>query len=200
MPGPIRLRVRIPAIDMGLGAAVIALVVIGLLTVYSATSVPGAHEGLWIKQLQWAGLAAVAAWAAAAVPYRVYEALAWPFYGVSLLLLVAALLAAARPRPLTLILLVALNGAVSWSVPHIWAHLHDYQRRRIETFLDPSRDPYGAGYQIIQSKIAIGSGGVLGKGYLKGSQKALSYLPMRHTDFIYSVVGEEVGLIGSLTV
>ncbi|TMQ55560.1 MAG: rod shape-determining protein RodA, partial [Candidatus Eisenbacteria bacterium] len=81
-----------------------------------------------------------------------------------------ALLAAARPRPLTLILLVALNGAVSWSVPHIWAHLHDYQRRRIETFLDPSRDPYGAGYQIIQSKIAIGSGGVLGKGYLKGSQ------------------------------
>jgi len=324
VPGPIRMRVRIPAIDLSLAGAAIALVVIGLLTVYSATSVPGAHQGLWIKQLQWAALAIVAAWIAAAVPYRVYEALAWPFYGLSLLLLAAVLvmgtsamgarrwldlgpvhfqpselakiatvlllarlladpkldlrrvrhwlpplvltlvpfalvakepdlgtslsfpvvlvamyywaglplgslllglspvfnvalffvtgslwwftglfavlLAAARPRLGTLILLLALNGGVAYSVPHIWDHLHDYQKRRIQTFLDPSRDPYGAGYQIIQSKIAIGSGGVVGKGYLKGSQKALSYLPMRHTDFVYSVVGEELGLLGSLTV
>jgi rod shape determining protein RodA len=78
--------------------------------------------------------------------------------------------------------------------------MHDYQRRRILTLLDPMEDPLGAGYHIIQSTIAIGSGGVLGKGYLKGSQKALAYLPMRHTDFIYSVVGEEVGLLGALTV
>jgi len=119
----------------------------------------------------------------------------WWFAG-----LFALLLGVARPRLVILILLLAVNGAVAWSVPHIWARMHDYQRRRIETFLDPSRDPYGAGYQIIQSKIAIGSGGVLGKGYLKGSQKALSYLPMRHTDFIYSVVGEEVGFLGALTV
>ena len=324
MPGPVRLKLRMPAIDLSLAGATLALIVIGLLTVYSATSVPGAHEGLWIKQLQWAGLAILAAWIAAAVPYRVYEALAWPFYGISLLLLVAvlvmgttamgakrwldlgpihfqpselakiatvlllarllddpkvdlrrirywlppivltlvpfalvakepdlgtslsfpvlvvamyywgglglrtlllalspvfnvalffvtgslwwfaglfvALLVAARPRIPALILLLVLNGAVAWSVPHIWEHMHDYQKRRIETFLDPSRDPYGAGYQIIQSKIAIGSGGVVGKGYLKGSQKALAYLPMRHTDFIYSVVGEEVGLLGALTV
>jgi rod shape determining protein RodA len=82
----------------------------------------------------------------------------------------------------------------------VWNHLEPYQRQRIATFLNPNADPYGAGYQIIQSKIAIGSGGLTGKGYLKGSQKALSYLPMRHTDFIYSVVGEELGLIGSLTV
>src|SRR5262249_60727617 len=60
--------------------------------------------------------------------------------------------------------------------------------------------PSGSGYQVIQSKIAIGSGGLVGKGYLKGSQKALAFLPMRHTDFIYSVVGEELGLLGSLTV
>jgi rod shape determining protein RodA len=89
---------------------------------------------------------------------------------------------------------------VAWAVPHLWDHMHDYQKRRIETFLDPGQDPSGAGYQIIQSKIAIGSGGVVGKGYLKGTQKGLSYLPMRHTDFIYSVVGEEFGLLGSLTV
>jgi rod shape determining protein RodA len=82
----------------------------------------------------------------------------------------------------------------------MWNHLHDYQKRRIETFLNPEQDPSGSGYQVIQSKIAIGSGGVLGKGYLKGSQKALAFLPMRHTDFIYSVVGEELGLLGALTV
>jgi rod shape determining protein RodA len=78
--------------------------------------------------------------------------------------------------------------------------MHDYQKRRIETFINPDHDPTGAGYQIIQSKIAIGSGGVLGKGYLKGSQKALAFLPMRHTDFIYSVVGEELGFFGALLV
>ena len=86
------------------------------------------------------------------------------------------------------------------ATPHVWNHLHDYQKRRIQTFLNPGNDPYGSGYQIIQSKIAIGSGGITGKGYLKGTQKALAFLPMRHTDFIYSVVGEELGLIGALTV
>jgi rod shape determining protein RodA len=99
-----------------------------------------------------------------------------------------------------LLIVVALNGVVAVELPHLWNHLHDYQKRRIETFINPDNDPYGAGYQIIQSKIAIGSGGVMGKGYLKGSQKALSFLPMRHTDFIYSVVGEELGFLGALTV
>jgi rod shape determining protein RodA len=100
----------------------------------------------------------------------------------------------------SLVVVLVLNGAVAFALPHVWHHMHDYQRRRIETFLNPGNDPYGAGYQIIQSQIAIGSGGVTGKGYLKGSQKALAFLPMRHTDFIYSVVGEELGLLGALTV
>jgi rod shape determining protein RodA len=78
--------------------------------------------------------------------------------------------------------------------------MHDYQKRRIETFLNPGADPYHAGYQIIQSRIAIGSGGIRGVGYLKGTQKGLAFLPMRHTDFIFSVVGEEWGLLGTLTV
>jgi rod shape determining protein RodA len=67
-------------------------------------------------------------------------------------------------------------------------------------FLDPGHDPQGAGYQVIQSKIAIGSGGVAGKGFLRGTQKGLAFLPMRHTDFIFSVVGEELGFVGALTV
>jgi rod shape determining protein RodA len=112
----------------------------------------------------------------------------------------AVLLAFVRPKLSTLIVILALNGAVAYVMPQLWNHLADYQKRRIETFMNPDQDPSGSGYQIIQSKIAIGSGGVVGKGYLRGTQKALAFLPMRHTDFIYSVVGEEFGLMGALTV
>jgi rod shape determining protein RodA len=320
----IRLRFRLPAIDVPLALAALGLVGIGLLTVFSATSIPGAHEGLWVKQLTWAVAAVFAAWFVAAIHYRVYDSLAYPIYGVALVFLVAVLvmgssaygakrwldlgpikfqpselakiatvlvlarrfddpkldltrvrhwlpaaiitlvpfalvlkepdlgtalafpiilvamfywggmplrqlvlglspvlnvvlffvsgtlwwfgglfvglLALFRPRLPAMIALLLLNGAVAYAMPHLWNGLQDYQKRRIQTFLDPGNDPYGAGYQIIQSKIAIGSGGITGKGYLKGTQKALAFLPMRHTDFIYSVVGEELGLIGALTV
>jgi rod shape determining protein RodA len=75
--------------------------------------------------------------------------------------------------------------------------LHDYQRRRVLTLLDPTSDPLGAGYHIIQSKIAIGSGMITGKGYLQGTQNGLSFLPEEHTDFIFSILAEEWGLLGS---
>lgn len=96
-----------------------------------------------------------------------------------------------RPAVLTsLILSFVLVLPVSWLV------LKPYQKERILTFLDPERDPLGAGYQVIQSKIAIGSGGLLGKGVFNGSQNQLGFLPTRHTDFIFSVVGEELGFAG----
>ncbi len=76
--------------------------------------------------------------------------------------------------------------------------MHDYQRRRVLTFLDPERDPLGAGYHIIQSKIALGSGGVYGKGWLNGTQSHLEFLPERSTDFIFAVLAEEFGLLGAL--
>jgi rod shape determining protein RodA len=79
-----------------------------------------------------------------------------------------------------------------------WSLLHDYQRQRVLTFLDPQIDPLGAGYHIIQSQIAIGSGGLFGKGWMNGSQSQLQYLPERHTDFIFAVIGEEFGLLGLL--
>jgi rod shape determining protein RodA len=304
--------------------AVLALVAIGLLTVYSATSVPGAHQGLWTRQLAWAAIALGVGWIVASVHYRAYDALAWPIYVVSLVLLALVLvkgssamgarrwlelgpvrfqpselakvatvlvlarrfdqekldlrrfaqwfpallivlvpfalvakepdlgtsltfpviliamyfwagmpvgrlllglspvftaalffltgglwwsggvllllLGAVRPRLPTLLAVLLLNGAVALALPRVWNHMHDYQKRRIETFLNPGEDPYRAGYQIIQSKIAIGSGGFKGTGYLKGTQKGLAFLPMRHTDFIFSVVGEEWGLLGTLTV
>jgi rod shape determining protein RodA len=77
-----------------------------------------------------------------------------------------------------------------------WNFMHDYQRKRVLTFLDPQTDPLGAGYHIIQSQIAIGSGGVFGKGWMNGSQAQLEFLPERSTDFIFAVVGEEFGLLG----
>jgi rod shape determining protein RodA len=77
-----------------------------------------------------------------------------------------------------------------------WRFMHDYQRKRVLTFLDPQTDPLGAGYHIIQSQIAIGSGGLFGKGWMNGSQAQLDFLPERSTDFIFAVIGEEFGLIG----
>jgi rod shape determining protein RodA len=90
--------------------------------------------------------------------------------------------------------LAALGVAVA---PLVWPHLADYQRERILTFLDPSRDPLGAGYHSSQASIALGSGGVIGKGWLNGTQTHLDFLPERHTDFIFAVFGEEFGLIGN---
>ena len=90
--------------------------------------------------------------------------------------------------------IISLTGA---AMPLLWIFMHDYQRKRILTLLDPSSDPLGAGYHIIQSKIAIGSGGVFGKGWLNGTQGQLEFLPERHTDFIFAVIGEEFGLLGS---
>ena len=88
------------------------------------------------------------------------------------------------------------SGAVL--VPLIWFFLKEYQKKRILIFLDPDRDPLGAGYHIIQSKIAIGSGMLTGKGFLQGTQNALSFLPEEHTDFIFSVLAEEWGFLGSI--
>jgi rod shape determining protein RodA len=89
--------------------------------------------------------------------------------------------------------LMAVGVAGAWFG---WNFMHDYQRKRVLTFLDPQTDPLGAGYHIIQSQIAIGSGGVFGKGWMNGSQAQLEFLPERSTDFIFAVVGEEFGLLG----
>jgi rod shape determining protein RodA len=91
--------------------------------------------------------------------------------------------------------LLALAGGLA---PLLWPMLHDYQQERILTFLDPSRDPLGAGYHSTQASIALGSGGIVGKGWLNGTQAHLDFLPERHTDFIFAVFGEEFGLIGNI--
>ena len=94
-------------------------------------------------------------------------------------------------------ILLALVAAGCASLPVLWSFMHDYQRRRILTLIDPTQDPLGAGYHTIQSTIAVGSGGVSGKGWLNGTQTHLDFLPERTTDFIFAVYSEEFGLVGN---
>jgi rod shape determining protein RodA len=95
-------------------------------------------------------------------------------------------------------LIVGLGVAGGAALPFLWGMLHDYQRQRVLTLIDPTTDPLGAGYHIIQATIAIGSGGVLGKGWLNGTQAQLDFVPERSTDFILAVFGEEFGLVGNV--
>ncbi len=99
-------------------------------------------------------------------------------------------------RGVNIMHLAAIVGAGLLSMPFLWHMLKDYQKLRLSVFINPNADPLGAGYTMIQSRIAIGSGLLMGKGWLSGTQNKLNFLPERHTDFIFSVVGEEGGFIG----
>ncbi|MGK2924943.1 MAG: rod shape-determining protein RodA [Lysobacterales bacterium] len=92
--------------------------------------------------------------------------------------------------------IAGLAGLAAAAAPVLWLVMHDYQRQRVLTFLDPESDPLGSGWNIIQSKIAVGSGGLLGKGWMNGTQSRLEFIPERHTDFILAVLSEEFGLVG----
>jgi len=119
-----------------------------------------------------------------------------PDLGTALMLLLggAALLFVAGVR---LWMFLAAAVAAIGCLPVAWSFMHEYQRKRVLTFLDPDRDPLGAGYHITQSKIAIGSGGLFGKGFLQGTQSSLNFLPEKQTDFIFTTYVEEWGLIGA---
>jgi len=93
---------------------------------------------------------------------------------------------------------VATGVAVIASMPVIWHFLRDYQKQRILTFFNPESDPLGSGYHILQSKIALGSGGLFGKGFLQGTQSHLNFLPEKQTDFIFTMLAEEFGMVGGL--
>jgi len=95
-------------------------------------------------------------------------------------------------------LIFSAGISIAAVTPLLWSMMHDYQRRRIEILLNPYQDPLGAGYHTIQATIALGSGGIAGKGWLNGTQAQLDFLPERHTDFIFAVFGEEFGMLGCL--
>lgn len=311
-------------LDLQLLAAMLLLCLAGVAMVYSATQIdqPGL-SGLWTRQLLWVGIGLAVMAVFAAVPFRYFEALAWPFYLGTLALLVLVLFAPAQAKahrwfslgsfnlqpselakiaaafiiartltgralarhpalrvaaasalalgPMALVLvepdlgtamcfpamllgmlfwarvpiktlffmlspflsvlavvsmpswvvfmavlvaafwffrtrfrlaapLFLLNAAIGSLAPLLWNNLREYQQRRILIFINPGLDPKGAGWHVLQSKIAIGSGGLFGKGFLEGTQKKLSFLPAQQTDFIFSAIGEELGFLGCLTV
>ncbi|MEO8203838.1 MAG: rod shape-determining protein RodA, partial [Betaproteobacteria bacterium] len=137
------------------------------------------------------------------------------FVIAAILLMIPVLLIARQPDLGTAVLVLAAGcyviffAGLSWKVIAgvvvvglaslfpLWGMMHDYQRRRVLTLLDPTTDPLGAGYHIIQSTIAVGSGGLMGKGWLQGTQTHLEFIPERHTDFIFAVFSEEFGLAGN---
>ena len=118
-------------------------------------------------------------------------------FAFAMVIIVGLLLLTKRKLPI-LILVFVLNVTAGAITPQIWDRLHDYQKTRILTFLGLEEDPRGTGYQVAQSQVAIGSGGLWGKGWSKGTQTKLQFLPERHTDFIFSVIGEEFGFWGVL--
>jgi len=151
--------------------------------------------GICFAMLFWAG-----------VPWPLLLLLASP--GISLVLafstgvwgawflVLVALVLWYRPYLLEGIAIVLMNVIMGGVAPILWDKLKPYQQKRLLVFLDPSVDPQASGYHVTQSKVAIGSGGLFGNGFTLGSQKRLKFLPERHTDFIFSVVGEELGFIG----
>ncbi len=111
-------------------------------------------------------------------------------------ILLLAIIAKARPTWIESTALVLANFAIGVVAPILWDKLNPYQQRRLLVFLDPSADPRNSGYHLIQSQVAIGSGGFFGKGFTDGSQKRLAFLPEQETDFIFAIVGEEFGFLG----
>jgi rod shape determining protein RodA len=268
--------------DWTLFLLMLTFVGIGIMTIYSANyNITEEHAGgLPSRQLIWLGLGLIAMSTAIAFDYHYIDRIAYPFYGVILLMLILVLvighsgggsqrwinlgffrLQPSEPAKIAIVLMMAkylqddepskgyrlrdiwvpfalvgplvlltlvqpdlgtaiILGIVFLSMlligglrirsflcllgtglallPIGWHFLKSYQRARILTFLDPDRDPLGAGYHVIQSKIAIGSGRLLGKGYLHGTQNRLDFLPAQHTDFIFAVFSEEWGFVGCL--
>jgi rod shape determining protein RodA len=128
-----------------------------------------------------------------------------PNLGTSLMLIIAGA-AVMFAAGVSLWYFIAVFAVVAGAVAGVfllrgtpWQFLHDYQYKRIDTFLDPSADPLGAGYNIMQAKIALGSGGWTGKGFMQGTQSRLNFLPEKHTDFIFTTLGEEFGFVGAIS-
>ncbi len=154
---------------------------------------------VFVPVIYWAGLA----------PFKIFIIIApivsliaafnfYAFFGA--MIFITGILFFSRCGIKTFIINFVLNVSVGVLTPFLWNQMHSYQQKRILSFLGFELDPKGVGYQVIQSMVAIGSGGFLGKGFLKGTQTKLRFLPAQHTDFILSVWGEEFGLIGILLV
>ena len=161
---------------------------------------------IWVGMIFWYGIPGIllvgagSAVLSAVISFYSESVVANPWPWGIYLVLVLGVLTMARVTILASVTLLVVNVATGIGIPFFWAKLKIYQQERILTFFDPARDAFGTGYQAIQSKVAIGSGGIFGTHYLQGTQKGLAFLPERHTDFIFSVVGEELGFFGAVSI
>ena len=151
--------------------------------------------GIFFAMLFWSGVAWPLLLMAASPAVSLVLAFSTGLWGAWFLILLA-LVAWQRPAWLEGALLVGANVVMGVVAPLLWEQLNPYQQKRLLVFLDPSSDPRASGYHVIQSQVAIGSGGLFGKGFTEGSQKRLAFLPAQHTDFIFPVLGEELGFLG----
>jgi rod shape determining protein RodA len=151
--------------------------------------------GIFFAMLFWSGVAWPLLVMAASPAVSLILAFGPGVWGAWFLMLLA-LVVWYRPAIIESVVLVTVNVVMGVVAPVLWERLNPYQQRRLLVFLDPSSDPRASGYHVIQSQVAVGSGGFFGQGFTEGSQKRLAFLPERHTDFIFSVVGEELGFLG----
>lgn len=151
--------------------------------------------GIFFAMLFWAGVSPSLLLLIASPAVSLLLASSTKLWGAWFLILIAVVLWY-KPYVVEGVVLIVANVVMGVAAPLLWEQLNPYQQRRLLVFLDPSQDPQASGYHVIQSQIAIGSGGVTGKGFLDGTQKAGAFLPAQTTDFIFSVVGEELGFLG----
>ncbi|MFN8572588.1 MAG: rod shape-determining protein RodA [Gemmatimonadaceae bacterium] len=151
--------------------------------------------GIFFAMLFWSGVSARLLLLVASPAISLVLAFSTGLWGAWFLLLLAVVILY-KPYIVEGVVLVVANVLMGVAAPLLWERLEPHQQARLLVFLDPSQDPKATGYHVIQSKIAIGSGGWVGKGFTLGSQKRLAFLPAQHTDFIFSVVGEELGFVG----
>ncbi|MDZ7309472.1 MAG: rod shape-determining protein RodA [candidate division KSB1 bacterium] len=152
---------------------------------------------LLLPVLFWAGLSPFIVFLVVSPILTVISAFNVYTFGAAMLLIIGVLVLSKRKLPVLLAVLM-LNVSVGALTPSLWNRLKDYQKTRILTFIGLQQDPRGTGYQVAQSQVAIGSGGFWGKGWTRGTQAKLRFLPEQHTDFIFSVVGEELGFFGGI--
>ena len=154
-----------------------------------------AFIGIFFAMLYWSGVAWPLLLLLASPAISLVLSFSTGLWGAWFLVLLALVLYY-RPYLVEGIVLMVANVATGVVAPVLWEKLKPYQQNRLRVFIDPSFDPKASGYQVIQSKISIGSGGLFGKGFTEGTQKRLAFLPAQHTDFIFAVLGEELGFIG----
>lgn len=181
--------------------AALVLVPLGLVILQPDLGTAIAFVGIFFAALFWAGTPWPLLIFTMSPALGLLLAFSVPLWSAYIAVLVAGLYLHRRRLFLVESVVVVLANVAAGAVAQpLWNSLADYQRNRILVFLDPMLDPQGAGWQIVQSKVAVGSGGFLGKGFTAGTQKRLNFLPEQHTDFVFSVVGEEFGFLGALLV